>query len=393
MTDRTKAESVASPLLNRADKRIVLTLDAGGTNFAFSALKGDEPVGDSCVLPSCGDDLEASLDNLQAGFRRVIASLDAKPAAISFAFPGPADYPSGVVFNVGNLPAYRDGVAIAPFLEDAFDLPTFVNNDGDLFALGEASAGLLPQVNDYAKARGSNRICRNLFAVTLGTGLGGGAVVDGTLVVGDNSSAAEIWRLPSGLCDTRIAEEDASIRAVRLAYACAAGIGPAESPTPAEIARIANGEHPGNQQAARHAFEKLGEAVGITIATATCFLDGVVVIGGGLSGAADLFMPALVSAIRTPLMSLDGRTHARVPHQVDDLRTDEGLAAFASPVDRLIAVPRSARKVACRPEPRLGIGVSRLGTNQATAIGAYVFAIQRLGGNKNLILDNSDETQ
>lgn len=375
-TDKTR--HAMQPWIDASDSRIVLTLDAGGTNFAFSALKAGKPVGASCVLPACGDDLFASLDNLKAGFQQVIDSLDAKPSAISFAFPGPADYPNGVVFNVGNLPAYRDGVAVAPFLEDCFDLPTYLNNDGDLFALGEATAGLLPRVNEYARSKGSARVSRNLVAVTIGTGLGGGVVIDGQLLAGDNSAAAEIWRLPSGLCDTRLAEEDASIRAVRMSYAAEVGVDLEDAPTPADIAKIASGERSGDQAAARHAFETLGKAVGTTIATATCLVDGIVVIGGGVSGAADLFMPALITALAERLASQDGLTHPRVPHTVFDLRTDEGLSAFVASGSRRVAVPRSHREVTCHPEPHLGIGVSHLGTNHATAIGAYAFAIKQL---------------
>lgn len=381
MTDLSPTDGFTAMPFNTSDERIVLTLDAGGTNFAFSALKGGASVGEPCVIPSCGHNLDASLDNLQAGFERVIESLNNKPSAISFAFPGPADYPNGVVFNVGNLPAYRHGVAIGPFLEDQFGLPTFLNNDGDLFALGEASAGLLPYVNEQARARASLRLSRTLFAVTLGTGLGGGAVVDGRLLTGDNSAAAEIWRLPSGQCHTRIAEEDASIRAVRSSYATKAGIDEAKAPTPAGIGRIATGELSGDQAAARYAFERLGDAVGAMITTATCFLDGMVVIGGGLSGAADLFMPSLIAAVQTYLISREGATHPRVPHTVFDLRTEEGLSAFVSPENRRVTVPRSTREVVCYPNPRLGIGMSRLGTNQATAVGAYVFALQQLDKN------------
>lgn len=361
-----------------SDQRIVLTLDAGGTNFAFSALRSGAAVGEACVLPSCGDDLDKSLGNLVRGFKRLIESLDESPAAISFAFPGPADYPNGVIFNVGNLPAYSGGVAVAPFLEDRFGLPTYLNNDGDLFALGEAVAGVLPLVNERLVASASARRCRNLFAVTLGTGLGGGAVVNGRLLRGDNSAAAEIWRLPSGLNDSLLAEEDASIRAVRRTYAQESGVDLATAPTPAEISEIARGRSEGDRTAAKRSFERLGRAVGATIATATCFLDGVVVLGGGLTGAADLFMPTLLEEIGEPLRKNNGSGLPRLGHEVFDLRTESGLAGFTAPGTRRVTVPGTRRSIVCAPEPRLGVAISRLGANRATAIGAHAFAIQQL---------------
>lgn len=58
-----------------------------------------------------------------------------RPAAISFAFPGPADYPNGIIGGwLPNFPSFRDGVALGPFLQEKFGVPVFINNDGDLFA-------------------------------------------------------------------------------------------------------------------------------------------------------------------------------------------------------------------------------------------------------------------
>ena len=121
------------------DDRIVMTLDAGGTNFVFSAMQANHPVVESFALPSDADDLERSLANIVAGFRRVQGRLPAPPVAISFAFPAPADYFNGIIVSPCNLPAYRD-VALGPMLEDRFGLPTFLNNDGDLFAYGDVLA-------------------------------------------------------------------------------------------------------------------------------------------------------------------------------------------------------------------------------------------------------------
>src|SRR5579862_6240105 len=124
------------------DPRAVMTLDAGGTNFVFSAMQGNRPVVESFALPSHANHLERSLRTLVEGFRRVQAELPAAPVALSFAFPAPADYFNGIIVGPRNLPAYRD-VALGPMLEDTFGLPPFLNNDGDLFAYGEATTGVL----------------------------------------------------------------------------------------------------------------------------------------------------------------------------------------------------------------------------------------------------------
>ena len=94
------------------DQRVVLTLDAGGTNFVFSAIQANQEVVTPVRLPAETKVLDRSLQVIESGFRQVMEQLDQQPVAISFAFPGPADYPNGIIDNVGNLPAFAGGVAL-----------------------------------------------------------------------------------------------------------------------------------------------------------------------------------------------------------------------------------------------------------------------------------------
>jgi glucokinase len=73
------------------DERIVMTLDAGGTNFVFSAIQGCREIVEPICLPAASDDLERCLSVLVEGFLEVEKRLPKLPVAISFAFPGPAD--------------------------------------------------------------------------------------------------------------------------------------------------------------------------------------------------------------------------------------------------------------------------------------------------------------
>ncbi len=106
------------------DPRTVMTLDAGGTNFVFGAIRGCEEIVEPIHLPSAANNLELSLANLINGFHAVRSRLKEAPVAISFAFPGPADYPNGIIWNIGNLPAYKGGVAVGPMLAAEFGIPT-----------------------------------------------------------------------------------------------------------------------------------------------------------------------------------------------------------------------------------------------------------------------------
>src|SRR5579871_6510888 len=113
------------------DSRVVMTLDAGGTSFRFSAMRGNQFVTSTATMPSNADDLNRCLSNLIEGFTITRSKCSDQPVAISFAFPGPADYPNGIIGDLPNLPAFRGGIALGPMLEEKFKTPTFINNDGD----------------------------------------------------------------------------------------------------------------------------------------------------------------------------------------------------------------------------------------------------------------------
>lgn len=360
------------------DKRIVMTLDAGGTSFRFSAMKGNKPVTGTVTMPSCGDDLKKCLENIVSGFTQVKKQCPQPPAAISFAFPGPADYPAGIIGDLGNLPGFRGGVALGPMLQQKFRVPVFINNDGELFVYGEAIAGLLPHVNGLLQKAGSPKRYKNLFGVTIGTGFGGGITSNGELYAGDNSNASQIWLARHKLSPQMNAEEGASIRAVRRAYAEKAGIAFAESPDPREIEQIAMGEAAGNREAAIEAYRRLGEVIGDAMGNALTLLDGLAVVGGGLSKGWRLFLPALVAELNSPYTGPNGNTFRRLPEAAFNLEDPAQLKRFLKGKTRSITVPGGKIKIKYDALQRIGVGISRLGTSEAVAIGAYAFALKKL---------------
>lgn len=359
------------------DRRVVMTLDAGGTNFVFSAMQANKFVVESFALPSNADHLQRSLDTLVKGFERVRDKAPAAPVAISFAFPAPADYFNGIIVGPRNLPAYRD-VALKAMLEDRFGVPVFINNDGDLFAYGEAAAGFLPYVNGLLEQAGSPKRFRNLFGVTLGTGLGGGIVREGQLFTGDNSVAGEIWLLRHKFGAELNAEEGASIRAVRRAYAEKAGLAFEEAPEPKVIFEIAEGRAQGDQAAAHEAFRRMGEVAGDAISNAITLLDALVVIGGGIAGAHRQFLPAIVDEMNSTYLAPNGERFRRLIPQAYNLEDPAQLDEFLRGQTKELPVPGSSRTVKFDGLQRTGVGISRLGTSEATAIGAYAFALRSL---------------
>ena len=360
------------------DKRIVMTLDAGGTNFRFAAMRANKAVVNTVIMPADGHDLDKCLANIVEGFTRVKNQCPKAPDAISFAFPGPADYPNGIIGDLGNLPGFRGGVALGPMLQKKFRVPTFINNDGDLFVYGEAIAGFLPYVNDLLKKAGSPKRYKNLFGVTLGTGFGGGIVRNGELFGGDNSMAGEVWLLRNKLQPETNAEEGASIRAVRRTYAQKAGIKLEEVPEPKTLFDIGRGKAAGNKGAAVEAFRRLGEVVGDAMSCALTLVDGLAVIGGGVSGSWPLFLPALVDELNSNYTAPNGSQFRRLVQVAFNLEDAAQRKKFVKGQTREVTVPGSSKKLKYDSQARIGVGMSRLGTSEAVAIGAYAFALHAL---------------
>lgn len=360
---------------------IVLTLDAGGTNFVFSAIKAGQEIVNPVQLPSHGNDLDLCLKNIIKGFELVADQLADKPRAISFAFPGPADYVNGIIGDLGNLPGFRGGVALGPMLEDHFQLPVFINNDGDLFAYGEALFGLLPEINKQFRDAGLEKHYNNLIGVTLGTGFGGGVVKNNELFVGDNGAAGEIWLLRDAFTPDTFAEESISARAITREYFRESGTEPVNM-TPYDVYQIALGHIPGDQHAAEASFKKFGRALGMCLADIVTIVDGLVVIGGGLSRAWQLFAPEMLGYLNGSISDLKGNKLSRLVMKVWDLENKSTLDSFIHGQNKQVKVPFSGKQLNYDPLKRTGVGLSRLGTSNAIAQGAYGFALNALKYNQ-----------
>lgn len=359
------------------DNRIVVTLDAGGTNLVFGAMQSCEFIIDPVTIPSRADNLDLCMQSIVNGFRTVIDLLPEPPKAISFAFPGPADYKNGIVGGfLPNFPSFRNGVALGPFLEEKFGLPVFINNDGDLFAFGEAMAGALPEINRRVAEMGSERQYRNLLGYTFGTGFGIGEVIDGRLNLGNNS-CVETFCIPAGHDQTNMVEDFVAIRAITREYRRLSG-STDDKLTPKDICEIAEGTREGDKEAALESFRLFGEAAGDAMATAVTLTDSLLVVGGGLTGASKYFMPALLAKLRSTVKTINGEQVGRVQMSVFDLDNEEEFKKFAEGEARQIEVYGSDRTVTYDPMKRTGIMISRLGASKAISIGAYTYALAQL---------------
>jgi glucokinase len=360
------------------DDRIVMTLDAGGTNFVFSAIQGGKEIVEPITFHSNAHNLQLCLKTVVNGFEYVKDHLSSNPVAISFAFPGPADYKAGIIGKLPNLPAFSgEGVALGPMLEDYFGIPAFIRNDGNLFAYGEAIAGTLPWINRQLKKNNIQKQYANILGVTLGTGFGAGFVINNTLCDGDNSAGGEMWLTRNFRKPSMMAEGSVSIRAVQKSYALFSGEESLQI-SPRQIYEIATGTIPGDQKAAIQAFQEMGEVIAESLCNAITMIDGIIVIGGGMAGAYSLLAPTIIDHMNGTIQNLDGARLPRLVSEVYDLDDRISLEKFLAYESREVEVPFSKRKVTYMSEKRIGICRSKLGTSKAISLGAYAIALQNL---------------
>jgi glucokinase len=214
------------------------------------------------------------------------------PAGIGLGAAGMIDVRKGVVLLSPNFPDWHQ-VPLARLISEQTGLPTFLDNDANAFTYGEKWVGEGKDMNNFA-------------CLTLGTGVGSGLVLGGRLWYGSQGSGPEIGHMtihPRGrrcLCGNRGCLE--TLASAGWLVKIAAEKRGAQSLTldPPTKDRAALGSKDLYLKAlqgdpfCRDLFENLGEALGIAIANLIHILglEGVV-LGGGLSRAATIFLPSL----------------------------------------------------------------------------------------------------
>ncbi len=161
------------------DSNAILGIDLGGTNIRLGKVRGGAVESYHAQKISSKAAEELILGEMYQAIERV---LDDEVTAIGCGVPSVVDLETGVVYAVENLPSWKK-TPLKHKLEQRYGLPVLVNNDANLFALGE---------HHFGKGRGA----RNMVGMTLGTGLGVGVIIDGRLYCGKNCGAGEIGSIP-----------------------------------------------------------------------------------------------------------------------------------------------------------------------------------------------------
>ena len=172
--------------------RVFASIDLGGTNTSCALASGDGAILAERTIPTQSNQgPDAVLDRIASTLEALASEVGEGPQAAGMGVPGLADRANGTTLFLPNLPTQWRGVAVAQFLSARIACPVYLLNDVRIATLGEMTFGLASKTGTMV-----------FFA--LGTGIGGGIVVDGRLRLGPLGAAGELGHqtiLPDGpLC-------------------------------------------------------------------------------------------------------------------------------------------------------------------------------------------------
>lgn len=315
--------------MNSIAPGVTIGVDIGGTKIAAGVVDGSGNILATARRPTPRHDSGAVLNDVADVVNELQAGVDGSIVGVGVGVAGGVDQSRSMVYFAPNL-AWSQ-VPVRAVLEAATQLPVVVENDGAAAAWAETRFG-------------AGVGLQHVVMVTVGTGIGGGIVVDGHVTRGAHGVAAEIGHLnavPDGrLCGcgrsgcweqyasgnalVREARELASERRQEAGALLALGDGTPEGVQGSHITQAAQMGDP----VAVEAFANVGTWLGRGLADLTAIVDpDAFVIGGGVSEAGDLL---LASARRTLSEKVFGGTNRPLPQLlVARLGNDAGIVGAA----------------------------------------------------------------
>lgn len=278
--------------MQKLRKKKVIGIDFGGTKIKFGVVTESGIIlGDEILLPTQSNRRSGEIAaTIKQGIELTVKSAGLKIDnidGIGIGSPGPLDLKNGIILDTPNLPTMKN-FPLKKEIDEHFNLPVALNNDGNCFVLGEAYFG---------SAKDASIVC----GVTLGTGFGCGIVFNRKIYIGSTGTAAEVWCCPYS--DLNF-EEYASGRTVTRFYEQLTGnkLGAKEI---FQLAQI-------DDQNAIKTFVEFGGNLGKIVAIMVNILDpDVFVIGGSVSNAWQYFESSLIENLRNNINDAP-REHVQV---------------------------------------------------------------------------------
>ncbi len=157
----------------------IIGMDIGGTNARVGLVEDGQITRLETVSIKAQDSVDDILDQI---FELIETVNIPAVNGIGIAFPSIMDIDRGIVYDVQNIPSWKE-VHLKDILQKRFNLPVRLNNDANCFALGE-------------KFFGQGKSYSNLVGLIVGTGLGAGIIIDGKIYSGANGGAGEFGMVP-----------------------------------------------------------------------------------------------------------------------------------------------------------------------------------------------------
>ena len=264
-------------------------VDIGGTKIAVGIVDDDGKVLTRTQTPTDPDRYDVAIDSIERMLRETSANVSMKLTGIGIGSTGPVDPSSGEFGDVDFLPGWRGKNPVRD-LEGIFNVRVALENDGDAAALAEAGWGA-----------GRNRT--RLIYITVGTGIGGGIVLDGKLYRGVDGAHPEVGHHvidpagPQCSCGFRGCWESLAAGPGMVAWLethAPAGYLHRPGITAKRICELARQGDEIAQQAVEHEGRYLGLGLANLI---SLFTPDAIVLSGSVMKSSDLFLPRIHEVI------------------------------------------------------------------------------------------------
>ena len=309
--------------------RILLGIDIGGTNVKAALVSVDGAVVSFASTGWSGGAPADAVDAAASLYEQLLADgHDQTPAACGCGCAGLVDRRAGVVRSSPNLPSWHD-VKLQEALEKRLSLRTTLENDANAAAYAEYVAGA---------ARGAT----NAVMLTLGTGVGGGIILEGRLYRGSHGTAGEIGHStvsfdgPPCSCGARGCLEALTSAASIVARATELMSG-GRSSSLAEVAAgraltardVGEAANRGDDVAVE-ALAAAGASLGAGLASVVQILDpDVIVIGGGVAAVGEHLLEPARREMEARVQDADFRAPRIVPAELGGAAGVVGAALLA----------------------------------------------------------------
>jgi glucokinase len=305
--------------------RETIGVDLGGTKMAVGVVDSDQKIRYQGREPSTGLSEEKLIEELAEELRE---AKEARPdvLAAGLGIPATIDRARGLAIQAVNL-TIAD-VPIRDLMQERIGLPVFVDNDANMAALAE---------HLYGAGRGA----QNVVMLTIGTGIGGGLILDGEVYRGSTGAAAELGHIvieedgppcqgncPNHGCVEALASGTAIAKAGKQAaqrdpdsaLGKALAEGPIAGRTVTELALSGDGP-------AREVVAQAGRHIGVALSSlANIFDPDVFVIGGGVSVVGDLLLDPAREELRSRALPPQNES----PVKLAELGPDAGMIGAAA---------------------------------------------------------------